>query len=118
MGEALPIATCDAFLMHSTSIVSCEHEMELGRQVERIAVEFSLTEGETKVLRLIVRGDANKEIAAVLRSSLRTIEVHVSSLFKKMGVESRTRLVASFWIKVHFGSAPANSGTRASEAVR
>jgi DNA-binding NarL/FixJ family response regulator len=49
---------------------------------------------EADVLRLVTEGLANKEIAARLHVSPRTIEKHVESLLRKAGARTRTELVA------------------------
>lgn len=51
----------------------------------------SLTSRESEVLRLIANGASNKEIAADLGVTEKTIKTHVSNLFLKLGVESRTQ---------------------------
>jgi len=58
---------------------------------------WKLTRRQTEVLRLIARGDANKEIAASLGCAEGTIELHVTTLLRRVGVSSRTQLVARFW---------------------
>ncbi len=45
----------------------------------------SLTKTEQVVLRLLTEGKKNREIAAVLHRSARTVEVHRSHLMRKMG---------------------------------
>jgi DNA-binding NarL/FixJ family response regulator len=45
------------------------------------------------VLDLVVEGLANKEIAALLFISSRTVEKHVESLLRKLDARSRTQLV-------------------------
>jgi DNA-binding NarL/FixJ family response regulator len=52
-----------------------------------------LTPRETDVLRLLVKGSSNKEIAATLGVGLRTVEGYVSNVFAKCGVRSRTEAV-------------------------
>jgi DNA-binding NarL/FixJ family response regulator len=52
------------------------------------------TAAEMDVLRLIVGGKSNKEIASVRKRSEETIKRQLSSLYKKLGVESRTSAVA------------------------
>lgn len=47
---------------------------------------------EADVLRLVARGMANKEIAAALHLSPRTVEKHVESLLRKFDARSRTAL--------------------------
>lgn len=51
-----------------------------------------LTVREREVLRLL--GQSNKEIAAALGISERTVKFHVTSIFNKLGAESRAQAVA------------------------
>ena len=55
--------------------------------------EEPLTDRELEVLRLAARGMANKEICATLGVSVRTVEAHLSHVFRKLGVGSRTEAV-------------------------
>src|SRR5919199_4809432 len=50
----------------------------------------SLTEREMEVLKLLVQGKPNKEIAAALTISERTVKFHVSSILSKLGATNRT----------------------------
>lgn len=59
------------------------------RAVPRILVPLS--ERENAVLRLVVRGKANKEIAAQLRIGETTVKTHVSNILRKLQVQSRTQ---------------------------
>ena len=59
---------------------------ELG---ERLA---GLTEREQEVMRCVVDGLANKEMADTLGISVRTVEVHRARIFEKMGVRSAVEL--------------------------
>jgi len=52
-----------------------------------------LTESEIKVLKLIIDGKSNKEIANLLHRSVRTIEVHRSHLMRKLDVDNVVDLV-------------------------
>jgi len=49
----------------------------------------NLTDRELQVLRLIASGASNREIAATLVVSVRTIERHVSNVYAKLGVHNR-----------------------------
>ncbi|HYC60443.1 MAG TPA: response regulator transcription factor [Thermoanaerobaculia bacterium] len=51
-----------------------------------------LTDREREVLRLL--GNTNKEIAAALKISERTVKFHVTSIFNKLGADSRAQAVA------------------------
>ena len=55
---------------------------------------LGVTAREADVLRLVAEGLANKEIAARLYLSPRTVEKHVESLLRKIGARSRTQLAA------------------------
>ncbi|MGA2829959.1 MAG: AAA family ATPase [Streptosporangiaceae bacterium] len=58
-------------------------------------VAAGITAREADVLRLVADGLANKQIAACLKLSPRTVEKHVESLLRKTGARSRTGLVAA-----------------------
>ncbi|WP_061295405.1 LuxR C-terminal-related transcriptional regulator [Herbidospora cretacea] len=54
----------------------------------------ALTAQENTVAGLVVAGLTNKEIARRMALSVKTIEYHLSNVFAKLGVSSRTALVA------------------------
>src|ERR1700733_3897957 len=53
-----------------------------------------LTTAEMDVLRMIVVGKSNKEIASVRKRSEETVKRQIASVYKKLGVENRTSAVA------------------------
>ena len=53
-----------------------------------------LSKREEEVLRLVAEGLTNKEIAQRLFVTENTVKTHVTSLFNKLGVDSRARAVA------------------------
>jgi RNA polymerase sigma factor (sigma-70 family) len=57
------------------------------------AVLDQLTERELEVLRLAAKGMSNREIARDLTISERTVQTHLTNVFNKMGVGSRTEAV-------------------------
>jgi DNA-binding NarL/FixJ family response regulator len=56
--------------------------------------EFGLTARELDVLRLIAHGGRNRAIADELFLSVRTVERHITNLYAKIGVTSRSEAVA------------------------
>jgi DNA-binding CsgD family transcriptional regulator/tetratricopeptide (TPR) repeat protein len=55
----------------------------------------NMTDRQLEVLRLMAQGCSNVEIAASLSASPKTVEHHVSSIFAKLGVRSRTQAIAA-----------------------
>jgi DNA-binding CsgD family transcriptional regulator len=55
-----------------------------------------LTSQETRVALLVARGLSNREVAAALFLSPKTIEHHLASVFRKRGFRSRTELASAF----------------------
>lgn len=52
-----------------------------------------LSDRETEVLSLMVKGLRNPQIAANLAISVSTVKFHISAIFKKLGVSTRTEAV-------------------------
>jgi DNA-binding NarL/FixJ family response regulator len=65
---------------------------ELGRLPGRPGTRGALTETERAVAELVAEGLTNKAIAARLSVTTRTVEQHVSSVYRKLDVDSRTML--------------------------
>ena len=61
--------------------------------VQDITASKILTQAERNVLRLIVEGKINKEIAWALDRSVRTIEEHRAHCMKKLGVDNFAELI-------------------------
>jgi DNA-binding NarL/FixJ family response regulator len=63
-----------------------------------------LTEREIEVLKLAAKGMKNQDIAHELFLSIRTVQTHLSNIFSKMGVGSRTEAVLEAlkrgWLKL------------------
>ncbi|WSG19559.1 LuxR C-terminal-related transcriptional regulator [Nonomuraea sp. NBC_01738] len=54
-----------------------------------------LTPRELEVLRLVAQGRSNRDIAAELFISAKTVSVHVSNILAKLGVASRGEAAAA-----------------------
>jgi DNA-binding CsgD family transcriptional regulator len=67
-----------------------------GRQKEqREITPFGLSQRELEILRLIVDGRADREIAGALFISRRTVTTHVTSILNKLGASTRTEAAAT-----------------------
>jgi predicted ATPase/DNA-binding CsgD family transcriptional regulator/transcriptional regulator with XRE-family HTH domain len=88
-------------LTHEPVLTSGKGKGGEGRQrhgtstVSRPAHSMPLSQRELDVLRLVASGHSNREIAESLYISVRTVTTHVSSIFSKLGVGSRTAAVAA-----------------------
>ena len=62
---------------------------------ERVATDklSDLTPREREIVRLIVGGASNKQVASALDISERTVKGHLSNVFQKLGVTDRLKLV-------------------------
>ena len=56
--------------------------------------EHELTPVEERIAALVAAGQTNREVAATLFMSVRTVESHLSRIYRKLGVRSRTELAA------------------------
>jgi DNA-binding CsgD family transcriptional regulator len=64
-----------------------------GNGAASLRSQFGLSLRQTEVLRWLVEGKTNAEIAAILRLGLPTIKTHVSAILDKLGVETRSAAV-------------------------
>ena len=82
--EAAPwVARCESELAASGATVGATTEED---------VSSLLTPQELQIAILVAEGRRNREIADTLFLSLRTVESHLSRVFRKLGVDSRTQL--------------------------
>jgi len=59
-----------------------------------IAKEYLLTDREHRILELLAGGQSNSQIAELLIVSPSTVRFHITSIFSKLGVTSRTEAVS------------------------
>jgi len=92
-GRALSLtdAVADAF----AALDDIEHQAARTGAAKAPTETFGLTSRELDVLRLLVEGRGDKEIAEALFISPRTAQGHVAHIFAKLDVNSRTAAVAT-----------------------
>jgi DNA-binding CsgD family transcriptional regulator len=67
-------------------------EQELRRARPRPRRDRGLTNAERQVAALVAAGKANREVAAQLFTTVATVEAHLTRIYRKLGVRSRTEL--------------------------
>ena len=80
---------------------------ELKRISGRAATPGALTPAEQRVATLVAEGKTNKEVAAALFLSDRTVEGHLARIFGKLGIRHRTELAGALQTR---GIAVSNTG--------
>ena len=68
---------------------SVDHKLTRGRQLQ----ESPISDRELEILKLVARGMNNKEIARELTVSVPTVKAHLSNIFNKLAVSSRTEAI-------------------------
>ena len=71
-------------------------EAELARLGTTRATGLELTSAEHRVADLVAAGHTNREVAAELYMGLRTVEAHLSVIYRKLGVRSRSELARAW----------------------
>lgn len=79
-------------------------------QERRLPGGKSLTLREQEVMRLIVDGLANKEIARALRLTEATVKIHLHSIYRKLGLSNRTELAVFALSRGQGGAAEPRQG--------
>ena len=67
------------------------HSMK--NSISQLSKLQSLTDRESQIILLCVEGKSNKEIASDLFIELSTVKTHLSRIFRKLNISSRTQLV-------------------------
>jgi DNA-binding CsgD family transcriptional regulator len=80
----------------TTCVERCERELKAGgvNLLRADSVSTTLTPQEEAVSQLVARGMSNKEVAAELFLSGKTVQYHLTRVYAKLGVRSRTELAA------------------------
>ena len=70
-----------------------ERASGLARGTGKVEVEGLLSQREIETLKLAAKGMSNKDIADELFLSVRTVKAHLSNIFNKLGVGSRSEAI-------------------------
>jgi DNA-binding NarL/FixJ family response regulator len=70
---------------------------EIEARLGVLAARHRLTARQREIVRFVVLGFSNKEIARDLRCSVVTVEAHMTAVLRRTGSEGRGTLVARFW---------------------
>ncbi|AII59337.1 chemotaxis protein CheY [Dehalococcoides mccartyi CG4] len=83
----------ESVLQPSTTRRVIDQLINKATKTEEVSAVNPLTEREIEVLKMAARGVSNKDIADQLYLSNRTIQTHLSNIFKKLSVGSRTEAI-------------------------
>ncbi|WP_411814546.1 response regulator transcription factor [Dehalococcoides mccartyi] len=83
----------ESVLQPSTTRRVIDQLINKAAKTEEVSAVNPLTEREIEVLKMAARGVSNKDIADQLYLSNRTIQTHLSNIFKKLSVGSRTEAI-------------------------
>ena len=85
-------AGADAWTQHVDALL-LDERVEPAKPQGNPAMRL-LADHERALAKMVARGMRNKEIAATLYVSVRTVEVRLTAIYRKLGVESRAQLTA------------------------
>jgi DNA-binding NarL/FixJ family response regulator len=86
-----------------------DHIRQADDPLPRLTRSPWLTEREAEVLEFLAAGSSSPSIAATLHVSVRTVENHVRSIYRKLGVHHRAQAV-QFALRQGFLASPAGDG--------
>jgi two-component system, cell cycle response regulator len=85
----------EQFLEKAKDMLKTESRLDGNESaLKRITVKYSFTYREKEIALLLLQGKSNIDIADNLYIGLSTVKKHISALFNKMDVRSRTELIA------------------------
>jgi len=56
-----------------------------------------LTPQECQVILAVLTGSSNREVADELYVSVKTVETHLTRIYRKLGFRSRTQVIAAYY---------------------
>ncbi|MBE9502087.1 MAG: response regulator transcription factor [Chloroflexi bacterium] len=92
--EAVRAVHAGESVLHPTIIAKIlKYGVQMQAKAAERKTEERLSERELEVLKLAAKGMSNKDIAKELFLSVRTVKAHLSSIFNKVDVASRTEAI-------------------------
>lgn len=86
----------DAFERLGATAWAVQAHEELARIGGRVPSRWQLTPAEAKIADLVAEGRTNKEVAAELFVTVKTVETSLTRIYRKLGVRSRTALAITY----------------------
>jgi NarL family two-component system response regulator LiaR len=83
-----------ASVMGRITLSNAAAQVLINSPAEKARQQYQLTDRELEVIRLMVKGKSNPEIADQLVITRSTVKFHVSAVLAKLGASSRTEAVA------------------------
>jgi DNA-binding CsgD family transcriptional regulator len=77
---------------HAPMVVACVRHLAPER--EAVASGYGLSTREAQVVDLVLRGYGNRDVATALGITPATAKKHLTSIFDKVGVDSRSQLIS------------------------
>lgn len=85
----------DFVAMHAEGYVAlCDRELKAGSRSRDSSSVTDLTPQEQAVADLVVRGMTNREVAENLFLSVKTVQYHLTRIYARLGIRSRSELTA------------------------
>jgi DNA-binding NarL/FixJ family response regulator len=72
-------------------------DIKIAHRLQMAQSRWQLTPRHLDVLRGLVQGQSNQDLARDLRCTVRTVESHMTALMQRCDAPSRLSLVAAFW---------------------
>lgn len=87
----IPLVRRESTIVQMTAPVASESDLDT--RVDSVSAEFDLSNRETDVLRLLVRGYTAESIGKKLYISNYTVQTHVQHIYAKMDIHKRAELI-------------------------
>jgi non-specific serine/threonine protein kinase len=96
-GATRPFAEIVALAVAGADVLPEQPDPRAAEEISGWADTESLTVREREIAVLVARGLSNRDIAARLVISKRTVDAHVNHIFAKLGLSSRVQL--TIWLR-------------------